>query len=92
MKTYLNGKYNFPIGLEFYHNKYCESKKVKLIKCIITGHVWISPEVGGVYEALAEEEVEGMDCNWRVSSSIYTSACDKTLTESYHKYKDKIII
>jgi len=80
-----NGKYNFPIGLEFYEHKNMMDEKSQKVKCKITGHIWISPEVGGVYNCLAESEVENMDCNWNATYSKNTSTCELSLFKAFKR-------
>lgn len=84
-----NDKYNFPIGTEYFVYKEPTEGDGELIKCKTTGRIWISPELGGVYECAAESEVEGIDCNWNTTYSKSTSITDSKLFEAY-KRGDKI--
>ena len=80
-----NGKYNFPIGTEYFRYKEPMKEDGELVKCKTTGKIWVSPELGGVYECSAESDVGNMDCNWNTTYEKRTAVSDSELFKAYKR-------
>jgi hypothetical protein len=80
-----NGEYNFPIGTEYFRYKDPMKEEEGLVKCKTTGKIWVSPELGGVYECLAESVVGNMDCNWNTTYETRTAVSDSELFKAYKR-------
>lgn len=70
--------YKYPIGTEIK----CELSNGQIAKIKTTGKIWVSPELGGVYEAVSDIPVPNMDSNWNVSWSTRTSLFDVDIDEA----------
>ncbi len=81
--------YKYPNGTIFFREKFINIDGY-LVRCRVSGNIWFDhKDQGAVYNAIADEEVAGLDNYWVTTWDKRTATTDKELDEYFktHPYK-----